>query len=103
MDKVSNIDGNIAFVSRMKGIKQDTIAFTANKLYPHLESVEYINGLYYSKWGMDKTSLEKLYEDLFAGKAIEFDLCESASPSFELKSNYSVVTKSSFIRQIRCP
>jgi hypothetical protein len=52
MDRVSNIEGDVAFVSRMKGVRQDTIAFTANKLYPHLESVEYVNGLYYPKWGM---------------------------------------------------
>jgi hypothetical protein len=102
MDKLTNQNGCSGFMARMKGITSDVIGITANKLYPDLEPVEYKNNLFYPKWGIDKASLEQLFEDLFAGKTIEFDLCDSASPSFEMRSNYSITTKSSFIRKINC-
>jgi hypothetical protein len=101
MDKVSNDNEDIAFVCRLKGCKADGIAITANQLYPKLDPVLYKNNLFYPRFGMDRTSLEQLYEDLFRGKAIDFDLCLSSSPCFDMMSNFSITTKSSFIRRIQ--
>jgi hypothetical protein len=103
MDKVSNDNCEIAFVSRLKGIKNDVIGITANKLYSKLDPVEYKNNLFYPKFGVGKSSIEQLYEDLFQGKSIDFDLCLSSSPCFEQNSDYSISTKSSFIRRIKFP
>jgi hypothetical protein len=102
MDKLMNEYGLLSFHTRMKGIRPDVIGITANKLYPKLNQVEMKNNLYYPMWGHDKTSLEKLYEDLFNGKAIDFNLCDNASPNFDMKTNFSIETKSSFIRKIQC-
>jgi hypothetical protein len=100
MDKVSNDNGDTAFVCRMKGIRQDVLAITANMLYPKLDYIEFRNCLFYPRFGIGKSSIEKLFDDLFEGKAFEFDLCLSASPSFEMNSNFSIETKTSFIRKI---
>jgi hypothetical protein len=86
----------------MKGIRTDAIRITTNKIYPKLNQVELKNNWYYSIWGHDKTSLEQLYEYLYDGKANDFDLYDSASPNFEMNSNFSIETKSSFIRKIQC-
>jgi hypothetical protein len=104
IDKLSNDNSLISFHTRLKGIKPDVIGITANKLYPRLIPVELRNGLYYPMYEefKNKCSVEQLYEDLFAGKSIEFDLCESASPCFDMRSNFSIETKSSFIRRIKC-
>jgi hypothetical protein len=86
----------------MKGVKNDVIEITANKLYPYLSQVEFKNGLFWTK-DKNKSSISQLYEDLYAGKAIDFDLCSGANPCFDMKSNYSITTKPSFIRKIQCP
>jgi hypothetical protein len=101
MDKVSNDQGDIAFVVRCKGIIQDVIAITSNQLYPKLDPVEYRNGLFYPRYGIGKTSIEAVFDDLYNGKAVGFDLCLSTKPCFDQHSNYSIETKSSFIRKIR--
>jgi hypothetical protein len=101
MDKVSNDNKDIAYVCRMKGCKADGLAITSNQLYPNLDPVDYKNNLFYPKFGIGKASIEQLYEDLFNGKAIDFDLCLSASPCFDQHSNFSIETKSSFIRRIQ--
>jgi hypothetical protein len=103
IDKLTNENEIYGFMARLKGCKSDVIGFTANLLYPELEPVEYKEGLFYPKWEIDKASIEKLYEDLFHDKAIDFDLCLSDSPCFNMHSNYSITTKSSFIRKIQCP
>jgi len=53
------------------------------------------NGLVY---GDD--SIEKLYDELFDGVEIEFDLAKSERPSFDMRGNFSVVTRTSFVRRI---
>jgi hypothetical protein len=102
LDKLTNDNGLIAFHTRMKGIKNDVIGIPANKLYPKLDPVEYKNNLFYTKFGMNKSSIEQLYEDLFKGISIDFDLCLSQSPCFQQNSDYSISTKLSFIRRIIC-
>jgi hypothetical protein len=103
MDKLTNENDLIAFHTRMKGIKNDVIGITANRLYLKLDPVLSKNNLFYPRCSIGQTSLEQLYEDLYHGQAIDFDLCDSESPSFDMKSDYSISTKSSFVRRIRCP
>lgn len=100
MDKLSNENELIAFHTRIKRVKNDAIGITANNLYPKLDPVQYKNNLFYPKLGIDKSSTEQLFEELFKSKSIDFDLCSSNSPCFELNSNYSISPKSSFIRKI---
>jgi hypothetical protein len=103
IDKLSNENELIAYHVRMKGVRNDCIGLTANLLYPTLDPVEFRNGLFFQRFGIDKSSIEQLFEDLFKGKPIDFDLCNSSSPSFEMNSNFSITTKKSFIRKIICP
>ncbi|KAI5508483.1 organellar and viral DNA polymerase type B [Trichomonas vaginalis G3] len=46
-------------------------------------------------------SLMKLYKALYDGQEIAFDLCKSATPAFEEKFNFSIQTKTSFIRKLK--
>jgi hypothetical protein len=55
MDKVSNDQGDIAFVCRLKGIKPDVIGITANLIYTNLVPVEYKNISFYAKFGLEKS------------------------------------------------
>jgi hypothetical protein len=102
MDKVSNDNGDTTFVCRMKGIRQDVLSIISNLLYSKVDSIEFRNGLFYPRFGIGKSSIEQLFDDLYEGKAIEFDLCLSSSPSFDLHSNFSIETKTSFVRKIQC-
>ena len=48
----------------------------------------------------DDYSIYTLYKELYEGKAIEFDLCAGDKPCFDMKSNYSITTKTKFIRKL---
>jgi hypothetical protein len=101
MDKVMNENGLLAFHTRMKGVRSDVIGITANKLYPKLNQIKLRNGIYYPIWGKEKTLLNQLDEDLLKGQAIDFDLCDSTSPNFNMMRNFSIETKSSLIKNIQ--
>jgi hypothetical protein len=88
MDKLTNEHELIAFLKRMKGIKNAVIGIKANRLYPKLDPVMWKNNLFYPRLGIDQTSIAQLIEVLYRGKAIEFDLCDSKSRSFDRKSDY---------------
>ena len=45
--------------------------------------------------------LMKLYKALHDGQEIGFDLCKSSSPCFAEKCNFSITTKTSFIRKLK--
>ena len=47
-------------------------------------------------------SIERLYEDLYDGSEIEFDLARSSRPSFDMRGDFSVETRRKFVRKIRC-
>ena len=47
-------------------------------------------------------SVEKLYEDLYNGAEIEFDLAKSSRPSFDMRNDFSVETRRKFVRKIKC-
>ena len=91
----------IAFHCRAKGIPSDVLVKTANKLYKDSIQCVYKNGLVYPLGEGDEYSIFKLYEDLYNGKEIEFDLCIGSKPCFDMKSNFSIKTKSSFTRKLK--
>ena len=99
-------DGKIAFHCRAKGIPTDVLVKTANKRYPELIQCEFRDGLVYpSEIGTNEFvySIFKLYEELYEGKSIEFDLCIGSKPCFDMKKNFSIQTKTKFIRKLQFP
>ena len=102
IDQLKNSCDEVAFHTRCKGIPSDVIVKRANELFPQDIQCVYQDGLAYpipSVWGNDEYSVYHLYHELYDGKAIEFDLCKSEKPMFELK-DFQVSTKDSFIRRI---
>jgi hypothetical protein len=105
---------NIGFHCRMKGIPTDVIVLKANELYPTLTKCYLKDRLvrpcdnilgqvltplvnsFYSQF-----SVVQLYQDLYDGKEIIFDLTKSSKPSFEFKKNYTIENRQSFIRKIK--
>jgi hypothetical protein len=85
IDKLMNDLGHTSYQYRMKGIKQDVVNVRAKQLY-----------------GQSDDEIWKLYEDLFNGVEIEFDLCSGASPCFDMKHDFWVGTKEAFLRKVRC-
>jgi hypothetical protein len=67
---------------RMKGIKQDVVEIRARELNDQSDD-----------------AIWKLYEDLYRGVEIEFDLRSGSSPCFDMKHNFSVGTKDAFIKK----
>ena len=106
IDQLTNKNNEIAFHCRMKGIKQDVIAIVANELFPNSIQVRYNeNKMLFEPIGnCDKNSefsIMKLYERLYKGDEIEFDLCKSINPCFENTFDFTVSTKHSFIRKLK--
>ena len=106
IDMLSNDLNNIAFHCRMKGIKQDVIAIKANELFPESVKVEYdeASGIFrpIGKYDFNsKFSVMELYKKLYNGDEVEFDLCSGKNPCFDKKNNFTIITKSSFIRKLK--
>ena len=106
IDMLSNDLNNIAFHCRMKGIKQDVIAIKANELFPESVKVEYdeASGIFRPIGEYDfnsKFSVMELYKKLYNGDEVEFDLCSGKNPCFDKKNNFTIITKSSFIRKLK--
>jgi hypothetical protein len=72
--------------SRLKGVSNKSVIYTANKLYGH---------------GTEVLNMIHLYKDLYDGKTIEFDLtCGGGQPCFET-FDLCVRTKPEFDREIK--
>ena len=93
----------IAFHCRAKGIPTDVLVKTANKKYPDTNHCILKNGLVYPLTDVEgkSYSIFKLYEELYEGKEIEFNLCEGNAPCFDMKSNFSIETKNKFTRTLK--
>ena len=96
----------IGFHCRMKGVKQDVITITANEMFPDAVQCVYdkAKGLHVPVGPYDvnsEFSVMKIYKALYDGQAIAFDLCKGSSPCFERKNNFSIVTKTSFVRNLK--
>ena len=104
IDMLTNEKADIGFHARMKGITQDVIAITANKLYPDLIPCYYQDGIFKPDRISSNPynySLFRLYKALYDGEEITFDLCSGSGPCFDMKNNFSIETKSEFIRKLK--
>jgi len=107
IDRLESEEG-IGYHCRMKGVPTDVVVMTANERYS--ECVRCVVGddglVYVSGEGAPKGegvgSVEKLYEDLYNGAEIEFDLAKSSRPSFDMRNDFSVETRRKFVRKIKC-
>ena len=89
----------------MKGIPSDVITNRANELFPGVIQCEYRNGLVYPIPSVERTndssySIMKLYEYIYDGGEVEFDLCKGSKPRFDIKG-FEITTKTSFNRLIK--
>ncbi|EAX75322.1 hypothetical protein TVAG_126800 [Trichomonas vaginalis G3] len=106
IDLLTNDLNEVAFHCRMKGVKQDVIALTANEMFPEAIQCYYNEdkNIHIPVGTYDKDSefsLMKLYKALHDGQEIAFDLCKSCQPCFAEKFNFSITTKTSFIRKLK--
>ena len=104
IDILTNDINNIGFHARMKGITQDVIAITANRLYPDLIPCYYQGGIFKPDYKSDNVleySIVRLYKALYDGEEIAFDLCSGSGPCFDRKNNFSIETKTEFIRKLK--
>ena len=104
LDVLTDSTNSIAFHARMKGITMEAIAAKANEMFPNDCGVRYDEcGLFKPIEDIEnyeECSIYKLYEFMYNGNPVEFDLC-SGKPCFDMKSNYSIETKEHFYRQVQ--
>jgi len=101
VDRLESEEG-VAYHCRMKGVPTDVVVMMANERYPEcVRCMVGDDGLEYCT-GDGFGSVEKLYEDLYNGAEIEFDLAKSSRPSFDMRNDFSVETRRKFVRKIRC-
>ena len=112
-------EGGVAYHCRMKGVPIDVVAMVASERYNSKCWVGE-DGLVYGERSsaafplesgddsIDERSsvnfpsgIEKLYEDLYNGDTIEFDLAKGSRPSFDMRGDFSIQTKTKFIRKIK--
>jgi len=103
--ELQNKNKQIAFHIRMKGICPDVIVMKANVMFPNAKQCVYRDGLVYISYdtqlGDGDYSIMLLYEKLFNGEEIEFDLAKSKiKPCFQIDT-FDVSTKESFIRKLQ--
>ena len=100
--QLKNKAGDIAFHVRCKGIPSDVVVKKANQLFPNDIQCEYRDNLAFpisSVSSNEEYSIWHLYRTIYEGKPVEFNLCESVKPMFELK-DFQVSSRDSFIRVI---
>ena len=88
----------------MKGVSQDVIGITANELFPECIQVIYDGSLFrpIGEYNIDSEfSIQKLYEYLYDGNEVEFELCKGLSPCFNKHSNFTIETRKSFKRKLK--
>ena len=105
IDMLQNNLGQIAFHCRCKGIIPDVLVMKANELFPNAKACCYHDDLVYPSYDVPLSdegySILLLYQKLYDGEPIEFDLCKSkVKPCFEI-SNFEVSTKETFIRKLK--
>ena len=103
--QLTNRSNEVAFHIRMKGIPSDVIVNRANELFPGVIQCEYRNGLVFPIPSVERTddssySIMKLYEYIYDGGEVEFDLCKGSKPRFDIKG-FEITTKTSFNRLIK--
>ena len=108
IDLLVDVENNVGFHCRMKGIPMEALEVRANTQFPGLP-------VYYDKRlhlfvpkgdkkynGIPQTyTIWNMYLSLYDGYMIEFDLCDGGRPCFDMKDNFSIETKKEFKRKIR--
>ena len=99
IDKLVNSCGAVAYHVRMKGIPVDVLVSRANELYSEIGYAPCTvkGGLVYQE-SDGEASVMKLYEDLYDGAAIEFDLAKDRA-CFDVRVG-ETVSKNSFVRRV---
>ena len=103
--QLTNRSNEVAFHIRMKGIPSDVIVNRANELFPDIILCEYRDGLVHPIPSVERTndssySIMKLYEYIYNGGEVKFDLCKGSKPRFDIKG-FEITTKTSFKRLIK--
>ena len=121
IDMLRDDKGNIGFHARMKGVPMESIAFKANAMFPQAIPVKYDKniGLFMPQFpkqeapntiqegvmvidDVDKEySIMCLYQRLYEGKKVTFDLCAGGRPCFDMKDDFSIQTKTKFERTLK--
>ena len=121
IDMLRDDKGNIGFHARMKGVPMESIAFKANSMFPQAIPVKYDKniGLFmpqFPKQEIPNTILEAmlivddadkeysimdLYQHLYDGQEATFDLCAGGRPCFDMKDDFSILTKTKFERTLK--
>ena len=100
IDQLENINGDIAFHVRMKGISTDVIVNKANKLFDGTKCTISSSGLVYPESCKGPFTIMQLYEAIYDGAVIEFDLVKDGTrPCFDVKIG-EIKTKESFVRRV---
>ena len=97
IDKLVNSSGDVAYHVRMKGIPVDVLVKRANELYSDCITCTVKGGLVYPV-SDGEASVERLYEDLYNGATVEFDLAKDRA-CFDVRIG-ETVSKNSFIRRV---
>lgn len=84
LDILTNEKGSLDYHIRLKGIPEDVIKYTAIEKHGNLNGEEIV----------------KLYEDLYKGKEIEFDLMKTR-PRFKMSPDLYVVNLKEFKRKVK--
>ncbi len=97
-------EGNIAFHVRTKSITPNAIKNKASDMFPNAVHCEF-NGKHFVPIGDYDDSSEfdvfKLYEHLYAGNEVVFDLVDEYTPRFDMRRDKTVRSKSHFYRTVR--
>jgi hypothetical protein len=110
VDMLKNKTGDIAFHCRCKGVKNDVLPIVVNERYPDLIPCYHHDKLVrpnYEKNDCERRelysqySIMKLYEDLYDGIAIDFDLAKSAKPSFKFNKDFTILNKQKFVKKLQ--
>ena len=99
IDQLESSNGDIAFHVRMKGISTDVIVNKANKLFDGTKC-KVTGGLVYPDTVNGPFTIMQLYEAIYDGAVIEFDLVKDGTrPCFDVKIG-EIKTKESFVRRV---
>ena len=119
IDMLQDDQGNIAFHARMKGVPMESIAEKANAMFKEMIPVRFDKntGLFMPVFPPvsnyisedvliicdenKEYSIMGLYNHLYNGKETTFDLCAGGRPCFDMKDDYSILTKTKFERTLK--
>jgi hypothetical protein len=103
VDQLVSEDGKVYHYCRMKGVSVNAICNAANRRFPDANPVAFNDASGHFESAKDKGSdysIFKLYEDLYNGESITFDLVDDYNPRFQLHKNETISSKLHFYRTL---